>query len=86
MEIINKKEIDELGFKMGFHKQILDICELLEKVGVGEGVRLGPTEWQSKNYPTSTFVNRYFKNIKSPKRFKMKSIQSHKGWVFYRTV
>lgn len=85
MEKISKDEIDKTYLKYGLSLQIKKICDMISSVEVGEGVKLGPSEWIGSNMPQSAMINRYFDLSGSPIRCKLRSISSHKGFIFIRT-
>ncbi len=85
MKIVKKEDIRVSEFKHGFGLLRIEIIELAEKAEIGDAVKLDSMDWTFASMPNSGILNKYFEKINSPKRFAMRSLTAHKGFIFIRT-
>ncbi len=85
MEKLSKEEVLKERFTTGFFLQTLALRESMEKLEIGEGLKINANELPyAMNHPTSGIFNSYFKKEGKDIRFKMRRIQHGKEFVFIR--
>lgn len=59
------------------------LIQLLDEITIDEGVLLKRDEWTPKTSPNS-YVGQMFRQPRSNKRFKVRTLKDGAGWVFLR--
>jgi hypothetical protein len=78
---ITVEQFNEIKGLRGFRHPVID---LLNEVSVNEGVFLKHEEWDRKTQPVN-YIGQTFREPRSSKKFKVRTLKNGEGWVFLRT-
>ena len=84
MEKITKEQFEKAQGKLG--RAFSPFRRALEDVLIEEGLLITRDEWQALGYKTNpnALVGQTFREPRSTKKFKVKTLSGEQGWVFLR--